>query len=288
MRELRSKGIQPDVILTPQRPPGAARHPARRSRSSATSSRAPSSRMETVRDDLRSAAPARRARAWATTSSSASGCDGARDLEDWRELVQRLKHPDGRRRSRHRRQVRRAARRLPVGARSRSPTPASRTASKSISAGCTRRRSRRDAAERAARRRARHHRRPAASAIAAGKARSAAAQYARTNRIPYLGLCLGMQVMVTEFARNVCGMPGANSTEMDPETPFPVISLLRGADGHRQQGRHHAPRRLPVPARSRVRSRPRPTATTWSANGTATASSSTTPTATRSKRRACA
>jgi CTP synthase len=53
-----------------------------------------------------------------------------------------------------------------------------------------------------------------------------AAQYARTNNIPYFGLCLGMQVMVTEFARNVCDLPGANSTEMDPETPHPVVSLL--------------------------------------------------------------
>lgn len=53
-----------------------------------------------------------------------------------------------------------------------------------------------------------------------------AATYARTNNIPYLGLCLGLQVMVTEFARNVCNLPGANSTEMDPETPHPVISLL--------------------------------------------------------------
>jgi CTP synthase len=58
-----------------------------------------------------------------------------------------------------------------------------------------------------------------------------AAEYARTHRIPYLGLCLGMQVMVTEFARNVCGMDGANSTEMDPETPFPVISLLEEQEG---------------------------------------------------------
>lgn len=53
-----------------------------------------------------------------------------------------------------------------------------------------------------------------------------AATYARTKNIPYLGLCLGLQVMVTEFARNVCNLPGANSTEMDPETPHPVISLL--------------------------------------------------------------
>ncbi len=53
-----------------------------------------------------------------------------------------------------------------------------------------------------------------------------AAQIARENRIPYLGICLGMHVAVSEFARNVAGMEGANSTEMDPETPFPVIDLL--------------------------------------------------------------
>ncbi|HLH65428.1 MAG TPA: CTP synthase [Solirubrobacteraceae bacterium] len=54
----------------------------------------------------------------------------------------------------------------------------------------------------------------------------AAARIARTQRIPYLGICLGMQVAVCEFARGVAGMDGANSTEMDPETPFPVIDLL--------------------------------------------------------------
>jgi CTP synthase len=53
-----------------------------------------------------------------------------------------------------------------------------------------------------------------------------AAQIARENKIPYLGICLGMQVAVSEFARHGVGMEGANSTEMDPETPFPVIDLL--------------------------------------------------------------
>ena len=53
-----------------------------------------------------------------------------------------------------------------------------------------------------------------------------ACQVAREKGIPYLGICLGMHVAVSEFARNVCGMDGANSTEMDPETPFPVIDLL--------------------------------------------------------------
>jgi CTP synthase len=53
-----------------------------------------------------------------------------------------------------------------------------------------------------------------------------AAEIARTQGIPYLGICLGMHVAVSEFARHVAGMDGANSTEMDMETPYPVIDLL--------------------------------------------------------------
>jgi CTP synthase len=53
-----------------------------------------------------------------------------------------------------------------------------------------------------------------------------AARVAREGQIPYLGICLGMQIAVAEFARHVAGMEGANSTEFDPETPFPVIDLL--------------------------------------------------------------
>ncbi len=53
-----------------------------------------------------------------------------------------------------------------------------------------------------------------------------AVQYARENRIPYFGICLGMQMAVVEFARNVCGMSGANSTEFDPNTPYPVIDIM--------------------------------------------------------------
>jgi CTP synthase len=54
----------------------------------------------------------------------------------------------------------------------------------------------------------------------------AAARYARENKIPYLGLCLGMQIAVIEFARNVCKLKGANSTEFEPKSPHPVICLL--------------------------------------------------------------
>jgi CTP synthase len=53
-----------------------------------------------------------------------------------------------------------------------------------------------------------------------------ACRVAREREIPYLGICLGMHVAVSEFARHVCGMDGANSTEMDPETPYAVIDLL--------------------------------------------------------------
>ena len=53
-----------------------------------------------------------------------------------------------------------------------------------------------------------------------------AAKFARESRTPYLGLCLGMQVASIEFARNACGLENANSTEFDPDTPHPVISLM--------------------------------------------------------------
>jgi CTP synthase len=53
-----------------------------------------------------------------------------------------------------------------------------------------------------------------------------ACRVAREQGIPYLGICLGMHVAVSEYARHVVGLDGANSTEMDPETPYPVIDLL--------------------------------------------------------------
>ncbi len=54
----------------------------------------------------------------------------------------------------------------------------------------------------------------------------AAVRFARERKIPFLGICLGLQVAVVEFARNVCGLEGANSAEFDPATPHPVIDLL--------------------------------------------------------------
>jgi CTP synthase len=57
------------------------------------------------------------------------------------------------------------------------------------------------------------------------------AKYCREKKIPYFGLCLGMQVMCVEFARHVLGLADANSTEMDPNTPHPVVSLLTEQQG---------------------------------------------------------
>jgi CTP synthase len=54
----------------------------------------------------------------------------------------------------------------------------------------------------------------------------AAVRYARENRVPYLGICLGMQIAVIEAARDLCHLEGANSTEFDPDTPHPVVALI--------------------------------------------------------------
>jgi CTP synthase len=62
----------------------------------------------------------------------------------------------------------------------------------------------------------------------------ATAQFAREHKVPYLGICLGMQVATIEYARHMAGMKNANSTEFEPETPFPVIALInewKDADG---------------------------------------------------------
>src|SRR4026207_1342782 len=53
-----------------------------------------------------------------------------------------------------------------------------------------------------------------------------AIRFARENGIPYLGICLGMQLATIEFARNVCGLAGADSTEFDPDTPHPAVALI--------------------------------------------------------------
>ncbi|MDR7417503.1 MAG: CTP synthase [Armatimonadota bacterium] len=67
-----------------------------------------------------------------------------------------------------------------------------------------------------------------------GKVR--AIRYAREHQVPFLGICFGMQWAVVEFARHVCGLHGANTTEVDPNTPHPVISLLAEQRGVEDKG----------------------------------------------------
>ena len=64
----------------------------------------------------------------------------------------------------------------------------------------------------------------------------AAVRYAREQGIPFFGICFGMQMAVIEFGRNVCGLAGANSFEVDPETPHPVIALMDEQRGVVQKG----------------------------------------------------
>ena len=65
-----------------------------------------------------------------------------------------------------------------------------------------------------------------------------ACQFARENKVPFLGICLGMQIATIEFARHVCHLKNANSTELDPETPYPVVALMtewKDQKGHWEQ-----------------------------------------------------
>ena len=147
------------------------------------------------------------------------------ELGEWDELTERIGERRGRGRDRARRQVREAARRVPLGARGAQARGHPPRLRRCTCAGSTPR------ACRSRRRRASSSRStacscPAASARAAGRGRSSPAASRASSGIPYLGICLGMHVAVSEFARHVVGLDGANSTEMDPETPYPVIDLL--------------------------------------------------------------
>lgn len=71
-----------------------------------------------------------------------------------------------------------------------------------------------------------------------------AIQFARENKIPYFGLCYGMQLAVVEYARNVAGLFGANTTEINKETPYPVIDIMPEQKKHMAEGKYGATMRL--------------------------------------------
>ena len=112
-----------------------------------------------------------------------------------------------------------------------------------------------------------------------------ALRFAREQGIPTLGLCLGLQCMVIEYARHVAGLEGASSSEFDPDTEFPVIATMAEQVDildQRRPGRHDAPRALPGRARRGLARRRAVRRDAASTSVTATATRSTTATATRS------
>ncbi len=82
-----------------------------------------------------------------------------------------------------------------------------------------------------------------------------AVRYARENGIPFFGICLGMQCAVMEFARNVCGLEGANSAEFDPATPHPVIHLMESQKAILKKGGTMRLGAYPCILRAKTRSR---------------------------------
>ena len=105
-----------------------------------------------------------------------------------------------------------------------------------------------------------------------------AVRFARENNVPFLGICLGMQCAVIEFARHALGLADANSSEMEQTTSHPVIDLMEEQKGVTAKGRHDAPGRLSLHAEKKARKPLPPTANSIFRSVTATATSSTTTT----------
>ena len=232
VRELRSKGIQPDVILL---------------RSDHTVTRDISEKVALFCDvDPRAVIPMETVqtiyevpllleeRGLGDYVIERLGLKGARDLAEWREMVQRLKHPSG-------------AVEVAVVGKYVELHDAYMSVKESLAHAGVANSVEVDIrwihAETLETRAAADVLAGVQGVIVPGgfgergwEGKIAAATWARENGIPYLGLCLGMQVMVTEFARNVCGMRGANTTEIDPESPYPVISLLDEQQGVTNKG----------------------------------------------------
>ncbi len=102
-----------------------------------------------------------------------------------------------------------------------------------------------------------------------------AIRYAREKQVPYFGICLGMQTACIEFARNVCGLKDANSSEFDPATPAPHHLQTARIAGRRRDGRDHASGRVDLRAAGRFTGLQAPTAAQRkSASATAIATNS--------------
>ena len=229
------------------------------------------------------------ARASTPTSSAGSGST-FRDVDwhDWDELLRAGAQPRAHGRDRPGRQVHRPARRLPLGHRgdARRWLPPRRQGARSAGSPAT------SARPRPVRRRRSAGSTPcscpAASACAASRASSARSGGRASARCPTLGICLGLQCMVIEYARNVAGIEGASSTEFDPQTPAPVIATMEEqkafVEGAGDLGRHHAPRAPTRPSWPRARVVAEAYGVAASTSGTATATRSTTATASSSRR----
>jgi CTP synthase len=206
------------------------------------------------------------------------------DLKRWDRLVGEVEHPKGDVTIAMCRQVHRPVGLVQVAQRGAAPRRHPQPRARSTSSTSTPRRSPRD--RQGSWRSSTPSWCPAASASAAWKARSARPSLPVSNGIPYLGICLGMQVATIEYARHKAGLTDANSTEFEPNTPYPVIALIDewlDADGTVQKrdassdlggtmrlGRaklrrgtgHHCPRDLRPVVTERHRHRYEPTSAT--------------------------
>ena len=110
-----------------------------------------------------------------------------------------------------------------------------------------------------------------------------AVRWARENDLPFFGICLGLQVAIIEFARNVCRLPESNSTEFAPECATPVIALMQSQRDVADMGGTMRLGAYTARLRAADRARRRPTGCPRSASGIATGRRSTTPTGTCSR-----
>ena len=232
--ELRSRGIQPDVIVVPQRAAPSPAASSARSRTCATCRSRPSSTPPTPATSTRSRSCCTRRASTTSCATSSASTTGDPDLSEWEILVDRIEPPTARCAS------------ASSASTSACPTPTCRWSRRSSTAASTTAASVEIdwiQAEEVEGLLAEGRLRDLDGIVIPGgfgergiEGKIAAAGYAREHDIPCLGLCLGMQVMTIEYARNVLGLAGANSSEFDPTTPHPVIDLMETQRGVTDMG----------------------------------------------------